>query len=130
MAKNPEIIYGIEPRLFEEVVAEVFKKFRMEIMLTKRTRDGGMDIIAFDDKQYTRNKYIIECKRYAPEKKVGLEIVQRLYGVKVSMNVTKALLVTSSYFTKDAIQFARQHFWELDLKDYNDVVGWLKTFWQ
>jgi HJR/Mrr/RecB family endonuclease len=125
LARRPELLYKVDPRLFEELIAEVFRKFNFEVSLTKQTRDGGIDIVAFDDLKYTKNQYIIECKRYEPEKKVGLGIVQRLYGTKVSVRATKAFLVTSSYFSKDALEFAKQHFWELDLKDFNDVADWL-----
>jgi HJR/Mrr/RecB family endonuclease len=33
-------------RLFEEFVAELFHEFGYEVELTKRTRDGGRDVIA------------------------------------------------------------------------------------
>lgn len=130
LAAAPELLRGIDPHLFERVIAEIFRKFQMRVELTKRTRDGGVDIFAFEDTQYTRNRYIIECKHYSPDRKVGLQIVQRLYGVKASLRVTKAFLVTSSHFSRDAIKFARQHIWELELKDHSDVVAWLKRFWK
>jgi HJR/Mrr/RecB family endonuclease len=130
LAADPELLRAIDPYLFERVIAEVFRKFKMRVELTKRTRDGGVDIFAFEDTQYTRNRYIIECKHYSSDRKVGLEMVQRLYGVKASLQVTKAFLVTSSHFSRDAVKFARQHVWELELKDHGDVVTWLKRFWK
>jgi hypothetical protein len=93
LGQDPALLRGIDARMFEELIAEIFRKFHMEVQLTKRTRDGGVDILAFEDTKYTRNQYIIECKHYSPERKVGLEIVQRLYGVKADLRATKAFLV-------------------------------------
>jgi hypothetical protein len=128
-SQQPDLLFGVTPRMFEQIVAEIFRKFNMEVMLTKRTRDGGYDIIAFDDTKYTKNKYIIECKKYSMPNKVGIEFVQRLLGVKIASHATKAFLVTTSLFTSEAKRFAGQHFWELDLRDYNDLCEWLRLFW-
>ena len=129
-SRYPELIYKIEPRLFEELIAKIFSKHRIDVSLTKKTRDGGYDIVAIEDNIFTKNQYIIECKRYDKHNKVDISIVQRLYGVKCALqNITKALLVTSSFYTKDALAFAKQHMWELELKDFNDIQSWLKEYW-
>ena len=130
LSQYPELIYDLEPRLFEELIGKIFSKFKLDINLTKRTRDGGIDIIAFEDNLFSKNKYIIECKRYNPNNKISVSTVQRLYGIKQSTRATKALFVTSSYFTKPAIEFAREHAWELQLMDFNDITKWLKTHWK
>jgi HJR/Mrr/RecB family endonuclease len=129
ISNNPELMHSLESRLFEELIKRILIKFKIKSSLTKRTRDGGFDIIGVEDAAFSKNNYIIECKRYAPQKKVSVDVVQRLYGVKQSAKVTKAFLVTSSSFTKPAIEWAKQHCWELELKDYNDIAGWLKMFW-
>jgi Predicted endonuclease distantly related to archaeal Holliday junction resolvase and Mrr-like restriction enzymes len=129
ISKRPELLYSVAPRLFEKIIAEIFRKFNMTVMLTKQTRDGGQDIIAFDDSRYTQNKYIIECKRYAPAHKIGIDIVQRLLGVKIANKATKAFMVTTSDYTKPAREFANNFFWELDLKDFSDICKWLRLFW-
>lgn len=129
ISRNPELIYGLEPGLFEELIRKIFAKFKLQTTLTKKTRDGGIDILAFEDNMFSKNSYVIECKRYAPHKKVSIDIVQRLYGIKQSNRLTKAFLVTSSSFTKPAREWANQHCWELELKDFNDIVKWLNAFW-
>lgn len=130
ISNSPELLFTIQPRQFEEIIGKVFSKFNMKINLTKQTRDGGYDIIAFKDDFYTKNKYIIECKRYAKEKKVSIDVVQRLYGIKQSIGATKAFIVISSSFSKTAIDFARKHQWELDLIDFNDLTKWLAHYWK
>lgn len=125
-AMNPELIYEMSPRLFEELISKILRKFKMHTNLTKQTRDGGYDIVAIEDNQFLQNKYLIECKRYKPTKKVDVAVVQRLYGVKNDERATKAFLVTSSFFTKDAVKFAKKHAWDIELKDFHDIVKWLK----
>ncbi len=129
ISQNPELMHKLEPRLFEELIRRIFTKFKIEAKLTKQTRDGGFDIIAFEDKIYSQNSYIIECKRFSPTRKVSIDVVQRLYGIKQSNKLTKAFLVTSSSFTKPAINWAKQHCWELELKDHKDIAQWLNLFW-
>ena len=46
LGANPELLKDLSRRLFEEVIAEVFHALGYEVELTKRTRDGGNDIIA------------------------------------------------------------------------------------
>ena len=70
-------------------------------------------------------KYIIECKKYSKQRKVSIAFVQRLLGVKIANSANKAILVTTSSFTKDALLFSKNHIWDIELKDYNDIVSWL-----
>ena len=125
----PELLYNIEPRLFEELIFKILKKMKLSPTLTKQTRDGGADIIAFEDNNFTNNKYLIECKRYHTNNKVTVETVRSLYGVKCSLQASKAIIVTTSSYTKPALDFANRHPWELELKDFSDIKKWLKKYW-
>lgn len=127
LARNPSYLHALSPRAFEELIAEIFARQGFEVHLTKQTRDGGKDIIALYNKLGIQTKYIIECKRYT-EKPIGIELVQRLAGVRYALSANKAILATTSHFTSPAIQWAKQevNIWSLDLKDYDDIVGWLQ----
>jgi restriction endonuclease len=128
LARNPDLLYTLHPRKFEEVIAEIFFKNGFEVELTKATRDGGKDIIAIYNKMNISTKYVIECKRYAKERRVSIAIVQRLLGVKIAAAANKAILATTSSFTRDAMAFTSNHLWDLELKDYDDIVLWLKSY--
>jgi Restriction endonuclease len=128
IAKKPEAIFHIAPRKFEEIIAEIFFKKGFKVELTKATRDGGRDIVAINENLDIKTKFIIECKRYAKTNKVSIGIVQRLLGVKISEQANKAILATTSTFTRDARVFASNHMWDLDLKDYEDILGWIKSY--
>lgn len=127
LAREPGYLHRLSPRAFEEVVAEIFARQGFEVHLTKQTRDGGKDIIALYNKLGISTKYIIECKRYT-NKPIGIELVQRLAGVRHALSANKAILATTSRFTSPAMEWAKQevNLWSLDLKDYEDIVSWLR----
>ena len=126
--RDPRRIFSISSRQFEEVIAEVFAKRGFDVELTKQTRDGGRDIVAIGSSMGIRHKYLIECKRYAPSRNVSIAAVQRLYGVKIAERANKAILATTSGFTRDAREFAHQHIWDIDLRAYDDIMAWIKTY--
>jgi restriction system protein len=46
--KNNEAIYRLEPRGFEDMVAEPMRKKDFKVEQTKQTRDSGYDLIAIE----------------------------------------------------------------------------------
>ena len=122
---SPEILQGRTSREFEELVAEVWQKLGYSVELTAATRDRGRDVVAIR-KNEAEVRYLIECKRYDPAHKVGVQFVRALYGVKTDEKATKAFLATTSSFTRDALAFFQSHKWELELRDYDGVLDWLR----
>lgn len=104
--ENEDRIYELSSREFEEVVAEVFKKQGFDVILTQETRDGGSDIIATHSMGGIPFMVLVECKKYGPNHKVGVSLVRSLLGVQTDHRANKAVLVTSSSFTRDARVFA------------------------
>jgi len=127
LAKSPRLLFQVSPRQFEEIVADLFRKEGFDVELTQATHDGGTDIIAVTQRMNIWQKVIVECKRYAPENRVGIGVVQRALGVKDLTHANKAVVVTTSSFSREAQAVARERFWELDLKAYADVVAWLRA---
>lgn len=126
-------IYKISPREFEQVVAEILSDRGYEVTLTPQTRDGGVDIYAYDCRERGFEiLYAIECKRYAPNHVVGPEIVRAVYGVHTSLGgANKSIIITTSTFTSGAIQFAHEKArspWELKLMDHSDVREMIRDY--
>lgn len=128
LSKHPEYLRQLNPRKFEELIAEIVKKMGYEVSLTPKSKDGGKDIIALYKSPIGHQMFIFECKRYSEENKVGVELVRGLYGVKTAENYNKAVLVTTSTFTKGARDFVKPLKLQLDLKDFNDVTEWCKIY--
>jgi restriction endonuclease Mrr len=125
--ENPQEMKKMDRRLFEELVAELYRGFGYEVELTKQTKDGGIDIIAIG-REIVEVKYLIQCKRPDPGNIVGVEPVRQLYCVKVREKATKAILATTARFSKDAkIEFADCQ-WELELREYEDLKEWIKNY--
>lgn len=128
--ENPGLIRDITHREFEELIAELFKENGFQVELTKRTRDGGKDIIAIStDKLGTRLKYFIECKHYAETNKITVDLVRQLHGVKnIKDGPNKVIFVTTSSFTSDARRFAEEEAsssWDISLYDFKDIISWI-----
>jgi hypothetical protein len=128
LANHPEAMGELTPRRFEQLVAAIFRNRGFHVELTPATRDGGIDLYAARNDSFGELLYVIECKRYRSSRKVGVEIVQRLYGVAVNAGATKGLVVTTSTFTKDAVDFASPLRFQLSLHDYEALRSWLRSY--
>lgn len=126
--KNPEKLYDLSPRKFEELVAAILKDMGFDVELTKATRDGGRDIIAHITNSVCSFLTHIECKKYAPDNKVGVGIIREVMGVHQIRNATKSIIVTTGFFSKDAVKEAALVKNHLDLKDFNDLKEWLQKY--
>ena len=126
--KNPQKLYELSPRQFEELVASILKDLGFEVELTQATRDGGRDIIAHVRNAVSSYLTYIECKRYAADNKVGVGIVREVIGVHHIRKPTKSIIVTTSFFSKDAIKEAQSMESQLDLKDFTHIKEWLQRY--
>ena len=128
IARNPTLLHKLTPREFEEFIAELFAGFGYHVQLTARTRDGGRDVIAVRSDRGILSKLLIECKHFAPTRTVGLSYVRELYAIKTIEKATKAILATTSYFSRDARLLESQLVYELELKDYEAIVSWARQY--
>lgn len=127
--RHPELLHSLSPRKFEEIVAAVFRNNGFEVELTPETRDGGVDIVAVRKNGFGGSTlHLVECKRYLPENKVGIGIVQRMLGVVEQHRATQGVIVTTSSFSHDAEVCAKSARYRLGLNGYGDITKWLTAF--
>ena len=75
---RPSELYRMPPEKFEEFMAELLEKMGLhDVEVTQRTRDKGRDIRAKLKVSIGELLIIVECKRWAAARKVGLAIVER-----------------------------------------------------
>lgn len=127
-AKHPKKLYNLSPRSFEVLVADILRDIGFETELTQASRDGGYDIYAHARNQANAYLMFVECKRFAANKPVGIEIVQRMFGVAQLHRAKKSMIVTTSFFTKDAKAEQALAKSKMELKDYNDLRAWLQRY--
>lgn len=87
---------------YEHYVAERLKHMGFtNVQVTQLSGDFGADVLAYDP---DGNKTCIQCKMYSGT--VGIAAVQEIYGAKAYYKCDKAMVITTSSFTKAARQLA------------------------
>jgi hypothetical protein len=126
LKSKPELLRTLTPRKFEELVAELLERLGYKTELTPASKDGGFDIYAAKKDGVATLLYLVECKRYVPPNKVGVEIVRGLHGTVNEKNATGGIVATTSLFTAGAREFERKIEYRMQLHDYAGIQEWLK----
>ena len=119
---NPAIIDELSPREFEEMVCDFFDAKGYKVNLTGQTRDGGKDIIVTQKSLLGDYVVYVECKKYDKDNPVRVKLVRELYGTVMADNVTAGMMVTTSYYTRDAKQFRETVKNRMTLMEYEDLI--------
>jgi RNA polymerase sigma factor (sigma-70 family) len=130
LARHPHMMHDINAYKFEALVAELMKDMGYDVYLTPKTRDGGRDIIAVmnmppNEKIVT----IVQCKRNSADNIVGIDIVERfIYTIRDKDKANIGWIVTTSAFSKDAINKQKEYKWLLKLKDNENLTAWCSNY--
>ena len=98
-------IMELNPWEFENLVNNLFAKMGFEANLTRSTKDGGVDVIAFDPTPISGGKIAIQAKRY--KNVVEVSAVRDLYGTVIHEGANKGILITTSHYGTSAYDFAK-----------------------
>ncbi|MCA1600947.1 MAG: restriction endonuclease [Acidobacteria bacterium] len=128
LADHPDKMYEMKPRLFEKLVAELFRAKGYDIELGPGRKDGGVDIRAFLRSDIGALLTLIQCKRYGPSHKINVDVVRQLYGVLHRDNATAGIIVTTSTFTRDARSEQQQLEHRIHLAEYAHLTNWLREY--
>lgn len=129
LATHPNLLYEIEPRKFEMLVAELLADMGYEVELTPESRDGGRDILAAFNLPHGKILTLVECKRFNPQRKVGIDILERfLWVLDRKDKASCGLIATTSYFSPESIAIEKEFKWRLSLKDFGGISEWLDRY--
>lgn len=93
---------------FERLITTLLQQMGFTAEMTKASGDGGIDIEAVLDRPIVGGRYLIQCKRLAPDTLVSSPIVREFYGALIAdRKAVKGILITTSGFTIQAQEFAR-----------------------
>jgi restriction system protein len=113
---------------FEHLISEIFgKEFSStggEVKVTRVTKDGGVDAVAFDPDPIRGGKIIIQAKRYCNT--VGVSAVRDLYGTVMNEGAIKGILITTSNYGSEAYEFASNK--PLTLLNGNNLLFMLEKY--
>lgn len=127
LKENPKLLDQLSPEQFEQLVAELLAFLGWDINVPAQTRDPGYDILGVSrDATGLETSWLVECKRWAPPRKTGVDVVRRLEGTKTALGIPQALLVTSSQLTSEARQFATSR--GLQIADRLLILDWLSRY--
>lgn len=103
-----EEIKSMDPYKFEAYVAAIYRKLGYSVRQTKRSGDGGKDLIMHKDNE----TYFVECKRY--KSNIGSNKMRDFIGAcDLAGTGVKGIYVTTSNFTNEAQKAARMRGIEL-----------------
>lgn len=84
--------------------------------------DGGKDLIVLNNSVLGDLVIYAECKKKAPKHPVNVGLVRQLYGTVEADRVTAGIMVTNSYFSKDARRFQQTIKSRMNLMDYSELM--------
>ena len=121
---NTEIQFlrKIDPFEFEEVVANMYSSLGFTTEVTSKTNDEGKDIILKKNGEIT----YVECKRFGKGTNVSRPVLQKLYGVMVADDIKNGIIVTTSGFTKECIEFSKKMDCNIELIGEKELIKMLK----
>jgi restriction system protein len=130
MQRDPNVIYQLDWRQWEEIIAGAYKQQGFDVILTPRSNDRGRDVIA-TSRGVGCIRYFDQVKAYNPNRLVTANDVRALIGVlTVEANVSKGILTTTSDFAPGILQdenIKRFIPYRLELKPKHALLDWLTS---
>lgn len=118
--KSLEELMRMNPYQFEKVVGDYYRECGYIVHQTKRSNDGGKDLVMYKGGQ----TYFVEVKRYGKSHPVDRPLIQKLVGA-CHPNNAKGIFVTTSRFTQGAINEANRS--GVQLIDGNQFIKMLRS---
>jgi restriction system protein len=104
----------MDGKLFEKYLEVLFERLGYKVERTKYIGDYGADLII----RKNGIKTVVQAKRY--KGKVGVRAIQEAVGAKGYYSCDRAMVITNSYFTKQAKELADKN--EVELWDRKELV--------
>jgi len=99
----------VSPKEFEDLVARLIHYLGYpNVKVTKRSGDGGIDVLSTRFTDYGIERIAVQCKRYRTP--VGVDVAREFLGaIQDDKSIVKGYLVTTSEFTRDCINYCQRH---------------------
>ncbi len=121
-----ESVKSLDPFKFEQFSRGLLKRMGFDIDSIKGIRksgDGGIDGFAYclDDQSLKTTRVVIQCKKYN-DGAVGGPDINNLRGAVDTHRADYGIFITTSYFSRDAIESSRAGGTPITLIDGNQLV--------
>ena len=122
--RNPDELYNLSPRKYEEFLEVVFQNNGYRTLLGKGSNDGGVDLRLYTNDIVGESVTLVQAKRYKSENPIELQAVQALTAVVDDQKANRGLFVTTSRYLPCAKNFAARHNSRIQLASSNEVAEW------
>ncbi len=127
ISEESAALFLLDWRRFEDLIGNLLRESGWEVTPMGYTKDGGVDIVAVRKTAPDIDfRMIVQCKKYAQHRKIGVAPVRELFAVKSEQSYSQAMIATSSTFTKGAEDKAE--FWKMELRDHDAIVNWCRRY--
>jgi hypothetical protein len=130
LRRNPRVIYQLDWRKWEEIIAGAYKEQGFDVVLTPRSNDKGRDVIA-TSRGVGCIRYFDQVKAYGSGHLVTADDVRTKIGVlTLEGNVSKGIITTTLDFALGVLadkNIKRLMPYRLELKPRDALLEWLRT---
>lgn len=103
-----EVLQQLDPFQFERLCGKLFENMEFEdVQVTQRSGDGGIDGHGDLIFGLIRFQVVFQAKKYAAGNTVGAPDIQKLAGAKQQFGAEKAVFITTSSFSRQAKESAK-----------------------
>lgn len=131
---NEEIVKILEPSIknrfqdftpqdFEDFIGQVYKDLGYDVEQTSYSGDYGADLIITKDNVKTA----VQIKRYQESNKVGVQDINQIIGAKNYYNCDKASVITTSSYSKQGENLAKET--KIELLQWEDLILFFKELY-
>jgi restriction system protein len=104
-----EKLLSLNPFQFEEFIGYYFEAENYQnVEVTSRSNDGGIDVVAEAYFGIIKVRLGVQVKRFQPNRKIDRNVVDMLRGSLYRIQAEQGVIITTSSFTKKAIEAAQE----------------------
>ena len=121
---NSEQLTRLHWREFEKLVAELLQSQGFQAELGPGSADGGVDIRLVQRDPIGDILTLVQVKKYGTNKRIGLQAIQALHGVREAERADGSMFVTTSAYGPSARRFAGRKNVRMALYVSDDMRKW------
>ncbi|HAX10644.1 MAG TPA: restriction endonuclease [Marinobacter hydrocarbonoclasticus] len=123
-ARRVDDVHKLHWRKFEILISEVLRSQGFEVELGPGWGDEGVDMRLLQRDPLGDILTMVQVKKSAPHKKIGLQAVQALHGAASALKAQKSLFVTSSSYLPGVKKWAERYRVPIEFAASGDVLQW------
>lgn len=113
-------------RDFEKLIASLLERDGYKVELMKGTKDNNVDVIGVKDLGPAGLfKSLWQAKKNRIDRRIGISLLRELADTRIEHGASKAVIVTTSYLTRGALDRVERDKYVLGKVDRDDFANWV-----